>query len=177
MRLSFIYIVIFLSLAEASCGQRNKNRHNHENTSNTFAIPAKPVGWVSDFEKIFSATQIIALDSIIAKHEELTTNEIAIVCCNPDTNFVKSSSDFQEFALTLFNKWGVGKGDKNNGIGIVFSPLLRKIRIEQGAGLESKLTTEECKSIIDKIIIPPFKEGNYYEGVYNGLITIIKEIE
>jgi uncharacterized protein len=178
MRLSFIYTVILLSVAYASCGQnKNKNKLNPANTSDTFAIPAKPVGWVSDFEKIFSEAQILILDSIIAKHEELTTNEIAIVCCNPDTNVVKNSNDFQKFTLTLLNKWGIGKDDKNNGVGIVFSPLLTKIRIEPGPGLQTKLTTEECRLIIDKTIIPSFKEGNYYEGIYNALFAVIKEIE
>jgi uncharacterized protein len=72
---------------------------------------------------------------------------------------------------------GVGKKDKYNGIGILISINLRKIRIEVGYGLESKLTDEEAKKIVDTIIIPEFKNGNYYLGTLYGLKAILKEIE
>ena len=42
-------------------------------------FPVKPLGWTSDFERIFSSDQILELDKIISKFEKETTNEIAIV--------------------------------------------------------------------------------------------------
>ena len=85
--------------------------------------------------------------------------------------------EFQEFSLELFNEWGVGKDEKDNGIVIVFSKKLRMIRIEVGEGLTTKLTDEEAKAIIDNLIIPAFKKTSYFDGILRGLSEIINEIQ
>ena len=139
-------------------------------------IPKQPIGWVSDFENNFTEVQINFLDSVIAQHETETGDEIAIVTLQLDSVAIKSTEEFEALSLELFNQWGVGKNEKNNGVGIVFSKKLRKIRIEVGKGLESKLTDKEAKDIIDDIILPEFKKSNYYEGILKGLQEIIKEI-
>jgi len=132
---------------------------------------------VSDFDKIFTIDEAVRLDSIINAHEVKTTNEIAIVTLSLDSFQIKTPKDFDKFSLSLFKKWGVGKKDKNNGIGILISTNLKKIRIEVGLGLESKLTDQEAKKIIDLIILPEFKNGNYYIGVLKGLQQVFIEIE
>ena len=139
-------------------------------------IPKEPIGWVSDFERNFSEEQINFLDSIIGLHENETSNEIAIVTLQLDSTDIESIEDFETLSLTLFTQWGPGKKEKNNGVGILFSKKLRKIRIEVGKGLESKLTNKEAKDIIDNIIVPEFKKSNYYEGIVKGLQEIIREI-
>ena len=70
--------------------------------------------------------------------------------------------------------WSEGQ---KNGVVIVFGKQIRQIRIQVGDGLEKKLKDEEVKRIIDYTIIPEFKKGDYFLGIKNGLIEIIKEIE
>jgi len=166
VRYSF-YILIFLFTSLNSPGQPGKFKK---------LIPATPIGWVSDFEKDFSADQVNILDSIINLFENETSNEIAIVTVEIDTIAIKSLEEFEEFSLELFNEWGVGKDEKNNGIVIVFSKKLRMIRIEVGEGLTEKLTDHEAKAIIDNLIIPAFRKSNYFDGIIKGLSEIIKEI-
>ena len=117
------------------------------------------------------------LGSIIGEHESETTNEIAVVTLALDTASIRSVKEFDQFSLELFNQWGVGKKEKNNGVGIIFSKKLKKIRIEVGKGMESKLTNNEAKFIIDSLMIPEFKKSNYFEGTLKGLQEIIKEIQ
>ena len=131
------------------------------------------LGYVNDFEGVFSKDQILELNKIIEKQENETSNEIAIVS-------IESYSPYNtlfEYSLELANYWGIGKQDKNNGILIIFGKNIRQIRIQVGYGLENKLKDEEAKRIIDNIIIPEFKKGDFYTGIKNGLIEIIKEIE
>ena len=52
---------------------------------------------------------------------------------------------------------------------------LREIRISTGLGTEKTLTDEICKKVIDSIIIPEFKNENYYEGVEKGIRSLIKQ--
>jgi uncharacterized protein len=136
------------------------------------SIP-KPVGRVNDFEHWFSKDEIHSLDSIIRQHEKETTNQIAIVTIN--SSFC-SSKDFETFVLQLHRTWGVGTKEKNNGVVICLSKQMKKVRINNGSGMEEILSNEETKKIIDKIMTPEFKKGNYYTGTLNGLLAVIKRI-
>jgi uncharacterized protein len=132
-----------------------------------------PTGWVNDFEHLFTKEQIDTLASIIAEHEHATTNEISIVTIdNPHIN----EDNFERFVNYLHNKWGVGKKGKNNGVIICISPGIRKVRINNSDGITKMMTDKETKRIIDEIIIPEFKQGNFYEGTKKGLLAIIREI-
>ena len=163
-----IYILILFIAYAATCRQDSKFKK---------LIPAKPTGWVSDFEKNFTDEQVQFLDSMIWKHESETSNEISVVTLALDTVSIPSEKEFDQFSLTLFNQWGIGKKEKNNGVGIIFSNKLRKLRIEVGKGMESKLTNAEAKFIIDSLIIPEFKTSNYFAGTLKGLQAVIKEIQ
>jgi uncharacterized protein len=137
-----------------------------------FKFPDR-LGYVNDFEKVFSSEQILELNKIIEKHEKETTNQIVIVSID---SFAPFETLF-DYSLKLANHWGVGLKDKNNGIVIVFGKQIRQIRIQVGYGLEKKLKNEEAKKIIDNVMIPDFKNGDYFKGIKNGLTEIIKEIE
>lgn len=140
-------------------------------------IPDEPIGWVSDFEKIFTEEEIKFLDSIVEGHAAKTSDQIAIVTLVVDTADIRTMQEFQILSLVLLKKWGVGQAGKNNGIGIIFSRNLKMIRIEVGEGLTSKLTDEETKNIIDNIIIPGFKKSDYFDGIVKGLLEIINELQ
>ena len=64
----------------------------------------------------------------------------------------------------------MGRRQKNINNGIVFGirTVLKTIRISNGYGIESKLTDVATKAITDSIIIPEFKQGNYFEGTKKG---------
>lgn len=132
-----------------------------------------PKGWTNDFEGIFTSVQVFELDSIINGFEAATTHEITIVTI--DSSLVTKEC-FDDFTLALSNHWGVGKKDKNNGILIGISTGLRRIRIQNGYGIEAIVTDVETKKIIDSIIIPEFKKADYFEGVKKGLQALIREL-
>ena len=137
-----------------------------------FKFPVK-IGYVNDFEGIFTNEQISELNGIISNHEKETTNQIVIVS-------IKSFAPYEtlfDYSLKLANYWGIGQKVKNNGVAIVFGKQIREIRIQVGYGLEKKLKDEEAKRIIDNVIIPEFKKDDYYNGIKKGLVAIIKEIE
>lgn len=131
------------------------------------------LGYVNDFEGILSPEQVKELNDLVANHEEESSNEIVLVTIG---SFEPYPSLF-DYSLALANEWGVGKKDKKNGIAIVFGKQIRQIRIQVGYGLENKLKDEESKRIIDYIVVPEFKKGDYYAGLKKGLAEIINEIK
>lgn len=84
--------------------------------------------------------------------------------------------DFEDYALVMLRKWGVGKKGKNNGILIVISPVLRRMRIQNGNGVEKVLSDAETKYIVDHYFIPRFKNGNYFEGARDGMVALIQKL-
>ena len=126
---------------------------------------------VNDFEFVFSVEELEKLTRIIREFEKKTSNRIAIVSIKS----IKSYDDFDKYAIDLSNNWGVGQKGKENGLTIVFSKTLRKIRISTGTETQKILSDSFCKSVIDKTMIPEFKNGNYYEGIEKGLSQLISE--
>lgn len=131
----------------------------------------EPIGYVNDFENILNKEQETQLTNFLSVYEQNTTNEIAVITINS----IEPYSDFEQYAIDLSKSWGVGKREKNNGLTIVFSKSLRKIRISTGTGTEKILTDKICKQVIDQIIIPKFKKGEFYDGILLGLAELIKK--
>lgn len=78
----------------------------------------------------------------------------------------------------LANHGGVGQKDKDNGIIILVKPkqMLSKgeVFIATGYGVEECLTDSLCKRIIERIMIPQLKNGNYYKAISNAIVEIQK---
>ena len=81
----------------------------------------------------------------------------------------------EPFATDLFNEWGVGNADTNDGILLLVSRRDRKLRIELGAGYGTEYNAE-MKRIIDTTITPAFREDAYYTGIDEGMIKIIQAV-
>lgn len=126
-------------------------------------------GEVNDYELNFTVEELEKLTLMIREFEKNTSNQIGIVSIKS----IGEYTDFDKYVIDLSNYWGVGQKGKDNGLTIVFSKNLKKIRISTGYGTEKILTDEICKRIIDKIMIPEFQKGKYYNGIENALIELI----
>jgi uncharacterized protein len=51
------------------------------------------------------------------------------------------------------------------------------LRIEVGCGLEGALTDAACKRIISEIIVPRFRQGDFYGGITAGVDRILRVID
>jgi len=81
----------------------------------------------------------------------------------------------EPFATALFNEWGVGNAQRNDGVMILVSRNDREMRIEIGSGYGSEWDSK-MKRIIDNKFIPHFKNGNYQKGIEKGVAQTIKTI-
>ncbi len=132
----------------------------------------EPSGFLNDYAGVFTLQQKQGIENLLSEIEKKTDVEIAIAVIQS-----LEGRNLEEFSNELFNTWGVGKKNKDNGVLILVSMEDRKIRIEVGYGLESILTDGRCGLIIRNIIVPRFREKKYYDGILkaieqiNGLIS------
>nr|WP_300006123.1 TPM domain-containing protein [Tissierella sp.] len=85
--------------------------------------------------------------------------------------------DINTYATSLFEKWKIGGQKDDNGLLMLIVPSEGQIWIETGYGLEGALPAGIEKRIIERDIIPSFKEDNYNQGITLGFNSIIEYIE
>jgi uncharacterized protein len=129
------------------------------------------VGFVNDFDTIFSEDQKKTLSTMIVNFEKKTTNEIVVVTVSN----LGPYKSIGEYTQDLFNTWGVGKAEKDNGLIILLCMPQRSIRITTGRGTEKILTDLICQQILDEVVLPELKKGNNYKAVEKGLKKIMKK--
>lgn len=133
-------------------------------------IPDTPssIKYVNDYSNTLSAKEKALLENKLENYYDSTSTEIVIVV----EQYIRWGLTIEDYANKLGHKWGIGDKEKNNGIVIVLNLSRREIRIETGYGIEKKLPDVTCMRIIDEIMIPEFKVGNYYTGLNKGLDRI-----
>jgi uncharacterized protein len=71
------------------------------------------------------------------------------------------------YAADLFDHWGIGSKDRNYGMLLLVSLGDRKARIELGEGF-ARDYDRQASTIMDNLIVPPFRQGNYSGGIVAG---------
>lgn len=124
-------------------------------------------GRVYDYAGVFSAAQRVELETFLQGVEQKTTAEIAVV-----TLASLEGGDINDFANRLFQKWGIGKKGKDNGLLLLAAIGDRKVRIEVGYGLEGALPDAKTGRLLDDYVIPEFKQQRYAEGLTAGAVAL-----
>lgn len=122
-----------------------------------------PPHLVNDFGAFLSASEVQLLEQKLVAFNDTTSTQICIVTvANLD------GYDIADFAFQLGKKWGIGQKGMNNGVLLVVAKEERKTFIATGYGVEEFLPDAICNRIVDNVIIPEFKGGNFYQGLDAG---------
>jgi len=127
--------------------------------------------FVSNPDGILSSQTVSQINSILQSLRSDTKAEVAVVLLNSIGN-----NDIKDFAVRLFEKWGIGKKGLDNGLLILFILDQRQITFEVGYGLEGVLPDAICKRIQMQTMLPEFKNGNYDAGMLAGIKQVVSII-
>ncbi len=125
--------------------------------------------WVTDMANILSDSTETQLNQMISELEAQKGIEIAVVTV-PET--VPSASP-KAFTTELFNYWGIGKVNEDNGVLFLVSVGDRRVEIETGYGVEPILPDAQVGNIIEHKITPRFKQGDFDGGVLAGTNALV----
>jgi uncharacterized protein len=129
-------------------------------------------GRVNDNARILSEATLNSLSEKLKEHEIRTTNQIVIL-----TVLSLEDESIEDYAYKVFNEWKLGQKGKNNGILMVVVPNERRMRIEVGYGLEGTLPDILAGRIIQNIMAPRFREGDFDTGITEGVNAVITVLE
>ena len=130
-------------------------------------------GWVTDTAEILTASTEAQLNQMIEELEAKNGTELAIVTV-PET-FPAASP--KEFTTKLFNYWGIGKKEQDNGVLFLISVGDRRVEIETGYGVEGILPDAQVGRMIETKILPRFKQGDFDGGTVAGTKALVVALE
>ncbi|PZO42788.1 MAG: hypothetical protein DCF17_08065 [Shackletoniella antarctica] len=100
----------------------------------------------------------------------------AVVVTVPSTGMYGTGDrSFEVFATSLFNTWGLGDAQRDDGVLVLFSEGDRAVRIELGRGY-SRAYDARMQLVIDEYMLPRFRESEYSAGLYNGTQATIQQL-
>jgi uncharacterized protein len=136
-------------------------------------LPEKPSLETSVYDNAFilNPIQKKALEQKLIKYNDSTSTQIVVL-----TTKTINGKNIALYATELAHKWGIGQKGKDNGVLLLVAVDDRKLTIRTGYGVEHLLTDAYSRRIIEQVIKPEFKQGNYYRGIDKGTTYIIKAL-
>jgi len=136
-----------------------------------YTIPDKPKVETSvyDYISLLSSQESKALEQKLIGYSDSTSTQIVVAIIGST-----EGENINYLGAQWGQKWGIGQADEDNGILILLARDDRKIAINTGYGVEGALTDALSKRIIQNIIIPEFRGGDYYAGLDKGSDVIFQ---
>jgi uncharacterized protein len=137
-------------------------------------IPERPVPprLVNDFAGMLKPQEVDMLERKLVSFNDSTSTQIAIVIVASLGGYDKA-----DYAQQVAEKWGVGQKGRNNGVLILVKPKTAdsrgEVQITTGYGIEGIIPDILCGEIVDREILPSFRNGQYYEGLDKATNTMM----
>ncbi|MFU8842344.1 MAG: TPM domain-containing protein [Bacteroidales bacterium] len=131
-----------------------------------------PPRLVNDYAGLFSNSEISALENKLVSFSDTNSTQIVVVVVNSLHGY-----DITDFSQRLAQQWGIGQARFNNGVIIVLKPRNAEgkgeVNIDVGYGLEHLIPDITAKQIIEREMIPRFRENDYYGGIDTAVNAIM----
>ena len=142
-----LFVVAFLSLSLVSYAQSGDNSSSKVPTLTQF---------VTDQAGVLTPDQIAALDARLKTYQDTTSTQIVVLVVQS-----VPEGDLFDYSMAVATKNKIGQKGKDNGLLFTVDVGDHKTRFEVGYGLEGVVTDAYSSYIINEIIIPEFKNGDY----------------
>ncbi|WP_375415196.1 TPM domain-containing protein [uncultured Bradyrhizobium sp.] len=129
-------------------------------------------GRVVDKTATLSSSDVASLDQTLKAFEARKGSQLAVLIV-PTTQ----PEAIEQYSLRVAETWKIGRKKIDDGAILVVAKDDRKLRIEVGYGLEGALTDVTARRIIDEVITPKFRGGDFAGGISAGVDRIIRIVD
>jgi uncharacterized protein len=129
-------------------------------------------GRVVDQTGTLTSGDVASLTQTLKNLETRKGSQVAVLIV-PTT----APETIEQYSIRVAEAWKIGRKKIDDGALLVVAKNDRKLRIEVGYGLEGALNDVTAKRIIDEIITPKFRNGDFAGGISDGVDRIIGIIE
>ena len=124
--------------------------------------------WVTDAAGLLTTGEEGTLSRKLAAYAETSSTQIVVVTI-PNLEG-RAASDY---ATSLGRQWGVGQSQYNNGVVLLVSRDDREVFIATGYGLEGAIPDAIASRIVRNVIVPRFRQGDFYGGISNAVDALV----
>lgn len=128
-------------------------------------------GRVNDYAELLSPATEASLESVLKSLESSDSTQIVVLTIGS-----LQGDSLEAFSLRVVEDWKIGQQGLDNGVLLLVARDDRKIRIEVGYGLEGKLTDMTAGRIIGNVMGPRFKQGDFNQGIIDGIGAIVMTV-
>jgi uncharacterized protein len=136
------------------------------------AYPAAPAHYFNDYAGVTKQTTQASLDQQLADFDKKTSDQVVVAIFKRKD----STAPLADYCKGVFNKWGVGQKGSDNGVVLFVFIDDHLLRIATGRGMNAILPDDECKRIIDTMIVPEFRNHDFDKGLSSGIDAILSSI-
>jgi uncharacterized protein len=154
--LTYKYIITFLLLLVAI-------------VSNAKEVPPRPASAVADFKGLLDLAQKSALEAKLKTFND--TSSMAIVVAIDGSTEDEAIFDY---SYKIAKSWGIGNKEKDNGVLLYIAFDDRKMYIQVGSGMEGVIPDAMAKRIIENVLSPSFRSGDFYGGIDKAVDVMIQ---
>ncbi|HOV90867.1 MAG TPA: TPM domain-containing protein [Syntrophorhabdaceae bacterium] len=129
-------------------------------------------GYVNDYGGMISPSVKAKLEGELKAFEESDSTQVVIL-----TIPSLEGEALEEYSIKVAENWKIGHRAKDNGVILLVAKKDRKLRIEVGRGLEGRLTDLIAGRIIEMVIKPRFKRGDFDGGFIAGVHAIMDAVK
>ena len=163
MRYLLQIIIVFIGFSNLAFGQ--------------FIIPEKPSSsshtpYVYDAAQVLTPVQRTSLNNKLKRYADTTSTQLVFAT-------IKSSNgeELDLLGARWGLEWGIGQKGKDNGILLILALNDRQVDINTGYGIESRMSDRDAERIVNRVLVPNFKNSNYYNGLNLGADAIFETLQ
>jgi uncharacterized protein len=129
-------------------------------------------GRVVDLTGTLSSEQIAAQTQRLKDLQTRKGSQVAVLIV-PTTQ----PETIEQYSIRVAEAWKIGRRKIDDGALLVVAKDDHKLRIEVGYGLEGAMTDVTARRIIDEVIVPQFRRGDFDGGIAAGITRMIGVID
>jgi uncharacterized protein len=133
-------------------------------------FPAPESDTVSDFARVLDPQDEARIAALLARTREETGVQMVVVTMSDIALFGGSGQRLDAYAKALFNAWGVGGAERNDGIMMLVATDAREVRIALGQGYDAVYDGRAAR-VLTTAVLPEFREGRIPSGIEAGIAS------
>jgi uncharacterized protein len=125
---------------------------------------------VSDFANVLDATEEGRIVRLLTETQETTGVQMVVVTLPDIESYGAAGMRMEDFGKALFNAWGVGGEDRNDGIMLLVVTETREARIALGSGYDPVYDGRAAR-VLATAVLPELREDRLTNGIEAGILS------
>ncbi|MCB1552544.1 MAG: TPM domain-containing protein [Xanthomonadales bacterium] len=135
-------------------------------------VSPRPTSWVLDQAGLLSVESEQNIDAMIDHARRSQPVELAVVTVTD-----AGTDDTRRFAFELFNHWGIGDAQRQDGVLVFLAHRQRAAEIVFGRGIDTAQGSAISQRVMDRALIPRLREGDFEGGLQAAVDALLHELQ